>query len=112
MLAAAPKPELEQAILRLAIGGAVVLVLGVLMVTQANPSPALVHVFWFVAGFVAFAVGIAAWVLERPGPSPLRRFLGMIADNGGTTYFMFLMDEGGAVVFFIYIFVAFGNEVR
>ena len=112
MYAAAPKLELEQAVVRLAIGGLVVLVLGVLMISQANPSAALVHGFWFVAGFVAFGTGIAGWVLASPGPSPIRRFLGMVADNAGTTYFMLLMDEGGAVVFAIYIWVAFGNEVR
>lgn len=112
MAAAAPRLELEQAILRVGIGGLIVLILLARLLTQADPSPALVHSFWFVTGFVAFGLGIVLWVLANPGLSPARRFLGMFADNAGTTYFMLLMDEAGALVFGIYIFVAFGNGLR
>lgn len=112
MFAAAPREELEQAILRLVIGGVVVLVMATLRLSLAEPSDALVQGFWFVSGFVLFGFGIAVWLLARPEASPVRRFLGMIADNAGTSYFMLLTGEGGAIVFFIYIFVAFGNEVR
>jgi len=112
LFAAAPREELEQAILRLVIGGVVVLVMATLRLSLAEPSDALVQGFWFVSGFVLFGFGIAVWLLARPEASPVRRFLGMIADNAGTSYFMLLTGEGGAIVFFIYIFVAFGNEVR
>jgi len=112
MFAGAPKAELEQAGLRVAIGGLVALVLLGLLLSHDQPSPALVHSFWFVTGFVLFGLGIVVRILASPAPSPIRRFLGMVADNGGVTYFMFLMGEGGAIVFGIYIFVAFGNALR
>ncbi len=67
---------------------------------------------WFLAGFVTFAVSIIIWILSRPHESPLRRILGVIADNAGTTYFMLHMGEWGALVVGIYMFVAFGNSYR
>ena len=112
MVAAAPKPELGQAVLRVVIGSFVILGLVVPMLTSAEPSAAVVHSFWFVSGFVLFAIAIVIRVLASPSVSPVRRMLGMIADNGGTAYFMLQMDEWGALVFGIYIFVAFGNELR
>ena len=104
--------ELKQAKVRVVIGSLVVLVLLVLMFVQEKPSPELVHSFWFVSGFVLFGIALAIWIRANRGVSPLCRFLGMIADNAGTTYFMWVMGEVGATVFFIYLWVAFGNSLR
>ena len=67
---------------------------------------------WFLAGFVTFAIGITLRILSNPQESPLRRILGIVADNAGTTYFMLFMGESGALVVAIYLFVAFGNGFR
>ena len=104
--------ELKQAKVRVVIGSLVVLVLLVLMFVQKKPNPELVHSFWFVSGFVLFGIALAVWIRANRGVSPLCRFLGMIADNAGTTYFMWVMDEVGTTVFFIYLWVAFGNSLR
>jgi|SRR5690348_2897959 len=112
MVASAPKLELGQAVLRVAIGSLVVLGLAIYMAVKGNPSTTIVHSFGFVSGFVVFGLGIVVWVLAKPDVSPIRRVLGMIADNAGTTYFMLCTDELGAIVLFIYIFVAFGNGLR
>jgi len=111
-IALAPRLELEQAGLRLAIGTAVLVALMWRLLTQPNPSTDLSHMVWFLAGFVTFAVAITICILAFPQKSPLRRILGIIADNAGTTYFMLLMGESGALVVGIYMFVAFGNSYR
>ena len=67
---------------------------------------------WFLAGFVAIAAAITLWILARPQDAPPRRVLGIVADNAGTTYFMLQTGEYGAIVFAIYLFVAFGNGFR
>ena len=112
MRAAAPRVELEQAQLRVLIGSLVILGLLIATVLQDAPRPAVRHSIEFVTGFVLFGVGLIVWIIASPGTSIVRRLLGMVADNAGVTYFMLIMDEGGALVFAIYIFVAFGNGMR
>jgi len=112
MLAAAPRPELEQAFLRVIIGGLVLVVLIWRFLSQEHPSPDLAHMVWFLFGFVAFAITVVLRILAKGGTSILRRLLGSVADNAGTTYFMLLMGEGGAIVVGIFMFVAFGNGFR
>lgn len=112
MIALAPRRELEQAGLRLATGTAVLIALMWRLLTQANPSSDLLHMVWFLAGFVFIALAITLSTLFHPPESPLRRILGIVVDNAGTTYFMLLMGESGALVVGIYMFVAFGNGYR
>ncbi len=112
MLAKAPRPELEQAALRLGIGTLVLVALMCSLVVRVQPSAELSHMVWFLAGFVAFGVGLILRILSTPHVSVLRRILGIVADNVGTTYFMLQMGEGGAIVVGIFMFVAFGNGYR
>jgi two-component system sensor histidine kinase RpfC len=111
-IALAPRLELEQAGLRLAIGTFVLVALMWRLLSQANPSADLSHMVWFLVGFVAFAIAVTIWVLTSPQKSPLRRILGIIADNAATTYFMLLVGESGAAVVGIYFFLVFGNSYR
>lgn len=64
------------------------------------------------AGFVALGIAILCKVMLSTEASMLRRVLGMLADNGATTYCLIQMDEGGAFVLGVYLFVAFGNGFR
>ena len=36
----------------------------------------------------------------------------MLSDNGGATFFVWLAGENGALMIFVYLFVAFGNGAR
>jgi two-component system, sensor histidine kinase RpfC len=113
MLAAAPRPELEQAFLRVIIGG--IVLLGVLIwpfLSQEQPSAVQAHMVWFLIGFLVFSVLLVLQILAKGDASIVRRLLGSIADNAGTTYFMLLMGEAGATVVGIFMFVAFGNGFR
>jgi two-component system sensor histidine kinase RpfC len=116
MRAAAPKAELEQAFLRVLIGGTVLLVVLLILIwsllRQGHADTELAHMALFLCGFVSFAVAMVFQILAKGGTSKLRRLLGSVADNAGTTYFMLLMGEGGAIVVGIFMFVAFGNGFR
>jgi two-component system sensor histidine kinase RpfC len=112
MLARVQRPELEQAVLRVVLVGLV-----------------YVYVVWTVhrdgvfdrqdlefvaagAGFFSLSLLIFLRVIAVGGHSNLRRAIGMLADNGATTYCLVQMDEGGAFVLGVYLFVAFGNGFR
>ena len=112
MIALAPRVELEQASLRLIIGTLVLLPLLWRLLGQENSTAELSHMVWFMVGFVTFAVAVLLWILSHPHESPMRRILGIIADNATTSYSMLLMGESGAVIPGIFMFVAFGNGFR
>jgi len=87
-IARAPRLELEQAGLRLSIGTSVLIAL---LWGQYKPGAELSHSVWFMVGFVTFALVVTLWALSYPQESPLRRILGIIADNAAVTYFMLLI---------------------
>jgi two-component system, sensor histidine kinase RpfC len=66
----------------------------------------------FIVGFILFAATVVLWSLSVPRPSPVRRIVGIAADNAAITYAMLAMGEPAAVVFGAYLFVAFGNGFR
>ncbi len=112
MVALAPGLELGQASLRVAVGAVVFVGLVLRLVGRPEPSAELSYMVWLMAGFVTIGVAITLWTLASPQVSPARRILGIVADNAATTYFLLLMGEAGAVVVWIYLFVAFGNAFR
>jgi two-component system, sensor histidine kinase RpfC len=111
MLASSPRPELEQALLRLSIAAVVLLYLIVVDLRHRLDSVAI-HALWFTLGFFAFAAALALRTLCSTDNSRARRLLGIVADNAVTTYFMLVTDEGGVVAFGVYLFLAFGNGFR
>jgi len=112
MLTSAPRPELEQAMLRVAIPAAVMIYIALdefigdpLTATERNA-------LWFAVAFFVFAVILAGFVLNAKGDSPVRRTFGIFVDNAANTAFLLLSGEAGAFVFGIYLFVTFGNGFR
>jgi two-component system sensor histidine kinase RpfC len=111
-LLAAPRPELEQAFLRLAVSA---LIVAYMAWYRSQPLPATIldsTVIAFGTLFFGVATAIAIRVIVSPELSVSRRILGMIADNAATTYTMLLLGEGGAVIIGVYLFVALGNGFR
>lgn len=106
------RPELEQALLRVCIGGAVMLYLFWYTLLDGSIEPQEYAVLWVSVGFFAFGLGLTTVVLTVRGVSVSRRYLGMIADNAVTTFCLYQMGEGGAVVIGVYLFITFGNGFR
>ena len=116
LFAAAPRPELEQSLLRVAIPALAALwLLGDLIFTRGL-DPGEWHGLWVAIGFLCFALIISGHILivgdRHHRVTIARRFLGIVADNVVNTYFMLVMGEGGAVVVGVYLFVTFGNGFR
>ena len=64
-----------------------------------------------VSGFFVIAIGIFLDLRSTP-EDDWRRIVGMLSDNGGATFYVWLAGENGALMIFVYLFVAFGNGAR
>ena len=112
VIAAAPRPELEQALLRVVIVAAILAFLFWYVLRDGRIESAEYEVLTVTSVFLAFGVLLTLRILAAPHVSVLRRFIGMIADNVVATYFLSQMGEGGAVILFVYLFITFGNGFR
>lgn len=112
MVAVAQRPELEQSLLRVAIGGLVLLYLAMHVFRDSRVTNDEAQVLWVAIGFFVFSIALTAQVLTSRSVSVARRILGMVADNGVTSYCLIQTGEPGAVIIGVYLFVTFGNGFR
>jgi len=112
MFAGCPRPELEQALLRVAIPAAVMLYIGVDAFIGDPLTATEQRALWFAVAFFFFAMVLAGLVLHAKTDSPLRRLFGIVTDNVANTTYLLIAGEAGAFVFGIYLFVTFGNGFR
>jgi two-component system sensor histidine kinase RpfC len=110
--AGAPRLEFEQAILRVVISAAVLayVVWYVLRdgVATGDEAQALIAAF----AFFVFAGAITFRIVQSPGTSKARRILCIVVDNTVASYGIFVLGEGGAVIFGTYLFITLGNGFR
>lgn len=104
--------EVEQAALRVVLVGLVYLYVLWFVLRDSQLTGTDVEFAIAGAGFVLLALAILAHSALIGGASIPRRILGMLADNAATTYCLIQMDEGGAFVLGVYLFVTFGNGFR
>ena len=112
MFASAPRSELEQALLRVAIPAAVMIYIGADAFIGDPLSPTERSALWFALAFFSFAIVLAGFVLHAKRDSAPRRLFGIVADNAANTAYLVLAGESGAFAFGIYLFVTFGNGFR
>ena len=89
MLAAAPKPELEQVLLRIGVPLLATLWLCGDFLMHGELDPGEKHGLIFAVGFLAFAVAMLLLLLATKQQGRIvvvRRVIGMIADNAANTY--------------------------
>ncbi|MDH3715496.1 MAG: ATP-binding protein [Gammaproteobacteria bacterium] len=103
--------EHEQTLIRLAIGG-VVLMYFLFGLESADNSAAVLHVRIGSGIVVAYAIINLIAIAIRPGASPVRRFCAMLHDMGLISYGMALLPESGLPLFGLYLFVSMGNGFR
>ena len=116
LVAVAPRPELEQSLLRLAVPFvAAIWLLGDLFIT-GDLQPGEWQGLYVAFGFFSFALALTIHILVTGDGNHrvtvARRFLGIVADNAVNTYFMLVVGERGALVICVYLFVTFGNGFR
>lgn len=106
------RPELEQATLRVVIGGLVMLYLFWYALKDGTVNPDERAVLSVSVGFFLFALALTWRVVWTRRVSVPRRYIAMLADNCVTSYCLMQMGEGGAVVIGVYLFITFGNGFR
>jgi two-component system sensor histidine kinase RpfC len=104
--------EHEQAALRIVIVG---LVLGYMALFHGSPS-SWSSIDWTIVlgltGFFSVAIAIFVAICIWPEKNLPRRLVGVMADNGGATWYMCLAGEYGFSMIGVYLFVTFGNGFR
>jgi two-component system sensor histidine kinase RpfC len=118
MLASAQRAELEQTMLRVATPGLVLIGFlayglgGQFGGWRAEFSKNQESGLEFTILFFAIAIAMLLHILSRHDVSVPRRYLGIVLDNVGITYFMLVAGEIGAAVVAGYLFVTIGNGFR
>lgn len=112
MLARAHRPELEQSLLRVVIGGLVLVYLIFNGYRDGKITAEEISVLSVAVGFFVFSIALTAQILASHSVSVARRYLGMIADNGVTSFCLIQTGEPGAVIIGVYLFITFGNGFR
>jgi len=111
-VSAANRPELEQSLLRVVIGGLVLLYLTFNVYRDNHVTDDEAQVLQVAVGFFVFSIALTLQIVTSNSGSVARRFLGMVADNGVTTYCLIQTGEPGAVIIGVYLFITFGNGFR
>src|SRR5437879_5608095 len=99
--------EFAQAVLRTGIG--FVLVSAYYPWVDWGPHTWVLHFIW---GFVAYTLVLFAWVYRARESSDVIRFLTLAVDMGTPTILLGLTGEKGAIVLFVYTWVAVGHGFR
>src|SRR5690349_12906343 len=108
------REEFNQARVRVAIAGAVLLYLAWYVggFGDETAPPHHVEVLIIAITFFLFSCLLVFRILSAGNPSVRRRFLGMVVDNAVTTYCLIRLGEGSAVIIGVYLFITFGNGLR
>lgn len=104
--------EHKQALIRLGVGGAVLVYLAVIYAAGFFPYTSFPDTAFLVSAFFTAAFAILFWIYFRPGISHVRRYVGTFLDMGAATTLMHFIGEPGAPVFVVLLWVTFGNSFR
>lgn len=77
-----------------------------------DSRPALVATWLILVGELVLSLGLLAAILAAPGPSHLRRWIGMLADYAALAGVMHLQGEQAAPLYAVYLWVTIGNGMR
>lgn len=77
-----------------------------------DSRPALVATWLILVGELVLSLGLLAAILAAPGPSHVRRWIGMLADYAALAGVMHLQGEQAAPLYAVYLWVTIGNGMR
>ncbi|MEW9625516.1 ATP-binding protein [Rhodanobacter geophilus] len=75
-------------------------------------SPGLFSTWLILLGELGLSIGLLAAIFVAPGPSPVRRWLGMLADYAAIGGVMVLQGESASPLYAVYLWVTIGNGMR
>ena len=111
-LSARKDSEHEQAGLRIVIVGLVLAYMALFHGSPARWTSSDWEIILVLSGFFTIAIAIFAAICISPEKNIPRRLVGMLADNGGATWYMCLAGEYGFSMIGVFLFVTFGNGFR
>lgn len=103
--------ELEQSMLRCLVAGAAMLYV-LFLVEWLGQTSALQNALFCLVGFFLLAITLSVRVRTQPGLNPVRRLLGMVADQATAALLMYLLGEYAAPFLFVFLWVSLGNGLR
>jgi two-component system, sensor histidine kinase RpfC len=104
--------EHEQAGLRIVIVGLVLAYMALFHGAPSKWTPLDWTIIAGLTGFFLLAIAIFVSICVWPTKNVARRLIGMVADNGGATWYMCLAGEYGFSMVGVFLFVTFGNGFR
>ena len=104
--------ELEQSLIRLGIGVAILAFLVIRIAIHTAFTNNDVVAQKIISVFLLFTLVIIGAILYTGKPSVTRRLAGAWLDQGSTTLFMLFTGEAGVLLVGIYLWVIFGNGFR
>ncbi len=104
--------EHEQALLRIVIVGLVLIYMTIFHGWRNNWTPVDLEIVQVLGAFLLLAICIFVAICVSPEPNVPRRLVGMVADAGGCTWYMWVAGEYGFFVIGIFLFITFGNGFR
>jgi len=81
-------------------------------VSGGDSSRALYLTWWILLGEWLLSLGLLAAIVASPGPSGLRRWIGMLADYAAMGGVMHLQGETAAPLYAVFLWVTIGNGMR
>ncbi len=112
LLGEVDRPEFEQSLLRVGIGGGVMFYLFWYALLDGAFDARETAVLAVSVSFFVFSVALTIMIVQTKRVSVARRYVAMVADNTVTTFCLMRMGEGGAVIIGVYLFITFGNGFR
>jgi len=106
-----PDSELGQVLVRIAITALFCTYLGWQMRSDGNHG-ALYFTWLILTGELLVSVGLLAAIFVNPGPSHVRRWIGMLADYSALAAVMHLIGEPASPLYCVYLWVTIGNGLR
>ncbi|MGE5113634.1 MAG: ATP-binding protein [Acidobacteriaceae bacterium] len=104
--------EHEQAAIRIIIVGLILAYMALFHGSPRSWTSLDWHIILMLCGFLLTALVIFAAICLWPERNVPRRLVGMLADNGGSTWYMCLAGEYGFSMIGVFLFVTFGNGFR
>lgn len=107
-----PDDEHTQALLRIALLAVILVYRLAIHDRRYNWSAPDLEIVQVLGGLLVLAIAILAAIWLRPQRNIPRRFVGMLADVGACTWFMWIAGDFAFFAIGVYFFIIFGNAFR